>query len=166
MVPSSTAVSTFAWAAGASEPTSSRNSVPPSAASKRPTLAAFASVNAPALVPEELVLGERVRERGAVQVDEGLPRARAVAVQPAGEDAFPRAGLALDEHGRQSALEAALGCGDGVKLGAHPAQALPEENLVGVRPGLGPPVLGAPGGEPHAAAADEGERNLLGLERL
>src|SRR5262249_35823002 len=50
-----------------------------------------------ALVPEKLGLQELAREPRAVQVHEGLLGARAVPVDPAREEALPRARLPLDQ---------------------------------------------------------------------
>ena len=49
------------------------------------------------LVPEQLRLEELAGEPGAVHVDEGLVRARPVAVEPARQDALAAARLALDQ---------------------------------------------------------------------
>jgi hypothetical protein len=49
-------------------------------------------------VPEELRLEQRVGQRGAVLRDEGPAGARPVEVDRAGDQLFPRAALALDEH--------------------------------------------------------------------
>jgi hypothetical protein len=133
--------------------------VPPSAASKRPTLAPFASVNAPRSCPKS---SASARASGSA----AQFRLMTDFVQGLRQHLLARAGLALDDHGGQAALEAALRRDNGVELRAHAAQALAEEQLVGVRLGLGAAVLGAPRGEPDAPAADEGERYLLGLKRL
>ncbi len=52
------------------------------------------------LVTEELALEERLGERGAVERDERLLRARPELVDRARELALARAALARDEHGR------------------------------------------------------------------
>ena len=81
-------------------PTSSRNSVPPLASSKRPIFCAMAPVNAPLLVSEELALEQAGRDRGAVQLDERPRSAAAQVVNRARDELFAGAGFALDEHGR------------------------------------------------------------------
>ena len=50
------------------------------------------------LVAEQLALQQLARQAGAVDVDERLVGAAAAAVEPAGEDPLPAAGLALDQH--------------------------------------------------------------------
>src|SRR5581483_9875325 len=52
------------------------------------------------LVPEQLALDERRRERGAVALDERAVPPRAPAVQRAREDALAGPRLSGDEHGR------------------------------------------------------------------
>jgi hypothetical protein len=63
--------SSFACTVGASSPTSSRKSVPPSAALDLARHPAVGAGEAPALVAEELALDERLGERGAVDGHEG-----------------------------------------------------------------------------------------------
>ena len=99
-VRSSTALSSLPCSDSSMSPTSSRNRKPPSAASKRPILDSFASVNAPALVAEQLGLHQRRRQGGAIHLDEGLGRARAGRVNGAGHESLPGAGFAGDEHRR------------------------------------------------------------------
>ena len=120
----------------------------------------------PALVPEELRLGEGVGQRRAVQGDERFSLPGPLAMQPAGENALSRPGFALDEDGRQPVLEAALGRDNGVELRAHTPEALSEKHLVGGRAGLRGAMLGAASGDALAAAPGEGERQFLGFERL
>jgi hypothetical protein len=64
-------------ATGEISPISSRNRVPPSACSNRPSRRRTAPVNAPLLVPEQLALEQRLGERGAVELDERPAGARA-----------------------------------------------------------------------------------------
>jgi len=63
----------FAWTPGASSPTSSRKSVPPSASSSFPGFETTAPVNAPRSWPKELALEKVLAERRAVDRDEGRP---------------------------------------------------------------------------------------------
>ena len=68
--------SSFAWASSGSSPTSSRNSVPPSASSKRPRRCCVRAGEGALLVAEELALDQLARHRGAVDLDQ-RPLARA-----------------------------------------------------------------------------------------
>ena len=119
-----------------------------------------------AFVPEELGLGERLGQRRAVDRDERPGGARALPVQPAGEDALAGAGFALDEHRRQAALEAAFGRDDRLQLRAHGVEAPAEKDPVGLAGRLRGAVLLASRGGLGAAAAEKRQRQLLGLERL
>src|SRR4030095_6870071 len=53
----------------------------------------------PLAMAEQLALEERLDHRRAVDCDEGPVRADARAVNAAGDELLPGAGLALDEHG-------------------------------------------------------------------
>ena len=97
---SCSARSSLAWSDGEVSPISSRKSVPPSAASKRPGLSRSAPVKRAARVPEELALEQRVRERGAVHRDEGCAPARAALVDRAREHLLAASRLAREQHRR------------------------------------------------------------------
>ncbi len=81
-------------------PTSSRNSVPLLASSKRPTFCAMAPVNAPFLVAEQLAFQQSGGNRRAVQLDEGPLAPAAQIVDRAGDQLLARAGLAQDQNRR------------------------------------------------------------------
>ncbi len=80
-------------------PISSRNSVPPSASSKRPFLRCSAPVNAPLLVAEQLRLDQAVGQRGTAHFDERLVGARRVVVNRVRDHLLAGSRLAPDEHG-------------------------------------------------------------------
>ena len=80
-------------------PISSRNSVPPSASSKRPFLRCSAPVNAPRLVAEQLRLDQAVGQRRAAHLDERLVGARRVVVNGVRDQLLAGARLAADQHG-------------------------------------------------------------------
>ena len=83
-------------------PISSRNSVPPSASSKRPTLSRSAPGERPLDVAEQLALQQARRQGGAVDLDERLARPRAVLVDRLGQQLLAGAALAADQHGRRA----------------------------------------------------------------
>ena len=119
-------------------PISSRNSVPPSASSKRPGLAVLASVKAPRAWPNSSSSTRWARDRGAVDLDEravaprGCRRWRASATSSlpvplspristravGGRDAFDRLAQALDR--RRAAEDLRLG-GEARLQRRHPA---------------------------------------------
>ncbi len=80
-------------------PTSSRNSVPPSAASNLPSRRATAPVKAPLLVAEELALDQLAAERRAVHLHERLGAARAAVVERVGHQLLAGAAGAAHQHG-------------------------------------------------------------------
>ena len=89
-----------AWPAAASGTLaiSSRNSVPPSASSKRPTRSARASVNAPFTWPNSSLSNTPSDEPAHVDRDQRSRRARRGGVQPARHQLLAGAVLAGDEH--------------------------------------------------------------------
>ena len=86
-------------------PISSRNSVPPSASSKRPLRCASAPVNAPFSWPNSSELQHAFRQGGAVQLDERLVLARRCIVQGLSEQLLAGAGLATQQHGGVAARD-------------------------------------------------------------
>ena len=72
--------------------------MPPLACSISPARGAGRARERAARVAEQLVLEERVGERGAVERDERLLGARTARVQRARDELLPRAGLAGDQH--------------------------------------------------------------------
>ena len=87
----------LAWAPSGSSPTSSRKTVPPCAASSRPTRRLSRAGERALLVAEELALEQRGRERRAVDAHE-RPLAARQLVQRLGQHLLADAGLAEDEH--------------------------------------------------------------------
>ncbi len=79
-------------------PISSRKSVPPSAASKRPGARVDGPGERALLVAEELALEERLRQGGAGHLDEGPVPSRAVLVERLGEQLLAGAALAEEQH--------------------------------------------------------------------
>jgi hypothetical protein len=69
---------------------------------EEPRLGASSVGEGSALEAEELRLQEGFGNRGAVYVDEGALRARAVPVEDTGHQPLARSGFALQKHGRQS----------------------------------------------------------------
>ena len=80
-------------------PISSRNSVPPSACSKRPGAARGRAGEGALLVAEELGFDQVARDRRHVDGDERALAALAVIVQRAGHELLAGAGFAGDHHG-------------------------------------------------------------------
>ena len=98
--PASRKRSSFGCSASGSSPISSRNSVPLSATSTRPCLAAIALGERPLLVPEQLGLDQALREGGAVERDERGGAAPAVLPEGVRDQLLAGAALALDQHRR------------------------------------------------------------------
>ena len=71
----------------------------------------------PALVPEELALEEVLRDRGAVDLDEGLPATRAALVDGLGDQLFAGARFAENEHAAVAARDRAHHVEDGFHRG-------------------------------------------------
>ena len=113
---------------------------------------------------EEFGVGEGIGQRGAVDGDEGAIGARALLVEPAGEDGFAGAGFALDEDGRKVLTEAAIGLDDGFELCADGRERVTEEEFGGGWSGGA--VLVAAIGTTERAAASEGEREFFDGERF
>jgi hypothetical protein len=90
-------------------PISSRNSVPPSACSKRPFAPGLGAGEGAALVAEQFGLHQVARDRGHVQRDEGRAGARAVPMQRARDQLLAGAGLAVDQDGDVRARQPADG---------------------------------------------------------
>ena len=80
-------------------PTSSRNSVPPFASSKRPIFWAMAPGKRSLLVAEELAFQKARRNGGAVQLDEGARTTAAQVMDRARDQLFACARLSLDQNG-------------------------------------------------------------------
>jgi hypothetical protein len=74
-------------------PISSRNSVPPSAISKRPLRVVIAPVNEPFLVAEQLALEQLGGNRAAVHGDEGAMTARACCMNGPRSNLFTSTGF-------------------------------------------------------------------------
>ena len=89
----------FACSATLISAISSRKMVPSWASSKHPWRRSSAPVNAPLLVAEDLALEQRLRNRRAVDGDEGPPAPRRQLVERARDELLARAALARDEHG-------------------------------------------------------------------
>ena len=83
-----------------SSPISSRNSVPPSASSKRPFFERVRAGERALLVAEELRLDQILRQRRAVHLDERLLRARRVVVDRVRDQLLAGARLAAQQHRR------------------------------------------------------------------
>ena len=81
-------------------PISSRNSVPPSASSKRPFLPLFGAGERPFLVAEELGLDQALGKRGAADLDERLLGAQRVVVNRVRDELLAGARFAAHEHRR------------------------------------------------------------------
>ena len=88
-------------------PTSSRNSVPPSASSKRPGRRAHRAGEGALLVAEQLALEHAGRERRAVDAHERLVLARRVDVDGVRDQLLAGAGLAAQEHRRAASARPA-----------------------------------------------------------
>jgi len=150
--------SIFAWVSSGSSPTSSRNSVPPSACSNRPARRAIAPVNAPFSCPNNS-LSTSVPGRAAqfTATNKPLPPAAAL-VDRAGHQLLARAGFAAEQHrGR--------GGGDQVHLFQHRPRA-------GLRPMRsrrrppGPPPRAETGSGPAAALSTAAARPATGAAPL
>ena len=85
---------------GLISPTSSRKSTPPAACSSWPGLRLHRARERAALESEQLRLEERLRERSAVQGDEGTSAPRRGTVDEPRDDFFARARLAEQQHRR------------------------------------------------------------------
>ena len=130
-------------------PISSRNSVPPSACSKRPSRSVRASVNAPLTWPNSSSSRIARREAGAVQRDEPLLAPPAVVVDRAGDQLLAGAAFAHDQHGDVA--------GGDLPGGLHDAAASPA--LLPMIPSNPADVdRPAPGGPGSAAAAPPSRR--------
>jgi hypothetical protein len=88
-------------------PISSRNSVPPSACSKRPRRSASAPVNEPFSWPNSSDSSSSAVNRRGVQRDEGLVGARAVPVQRTGDEFLAGARFTGDQHRHAGARQPA-----------------------------------------------------------
>ena len=119
-----------------------------------------------ALVAEQFRLGETLRQRGAVNLDERPGGERPVVVQPAGDAGFAGAGFALEQHRRQVAAKP-LVCGDDlVELTAERAKRVAEKKPLAGGVGIVPVVLGQPGGLSAGPGAVQHERQHGGIDRL
>ena len=98
--PSCSARSSFGCSASGSSPISSRKSVPPSAASKRPGARAVGAGEGAALDAEELRLEQSLGDRRAVDRDERPRAARRELVQRARRELLAGAALAGEENRR------------------------------------------------------------------
>ena len=105
--------SSFGCSSSGMSPTSSRNSVPWWASSKRPTFCAMAPVKAPFSWPNSSLSSRPVGMAAQLSLTKVRPRRRAQVVQGAGDQLLARAGLAADEH-------RGVGGGDGLDLLQHP----------------------------------------------
>ena len=85
--------------------TSSRKSVPPLAAWKKPSRSSWAPVKAPFAVAEELAFHQVFRDRAAVHRHEGAGGAGAAAVDQAGAQFLAAAGFAGDVDRRLAARQ-------------------------------------------------------------
>ena len=92
--------SSFTCSGGGSSPISSRNRVPPCAASNQPGLAPGRAGERAALVAEQLALDQGLAEGAAVDGHERPVAPRAQVVQVARDELLAGAGLAGDEHRR------------------------------------------------------------------
>ena len=149
----------LAWIDGASSPTSSRNSVPRWASSKRPSLRCASAGERALLVAEELGLEQRLGQGGAVDGDERPLRARAPRVQRPGEELLAGAALAFEQHGdvgRGRPLHRLHGLPQRRRLAENPRRAathrqlLLEERVLAQQPVSGP----APGPRPATGGRD------------
>ena len=90
--------SSLTWNGSGVSSTSSRNTVPPSAAVELALVGAHRAGERPLGVAEQLGLDELVRDRGAVDRDEAARAARRPFVQQARRDLLAGAGLAGQQH--------------------------------------------------------------------
>ena len=90
--------SSLAWRRGSISPISSSSRVPPSACSNLPLRAAIGAAEGALLVAEQLAFQQALRQRRAVQRDEGAARAPAEGVDVARQHLLAGAALAGDEH--------------------------------------------------------------------
>ena len=95
--------SILACSASGRSPISSRNRVPPLAASILPTTWRTAPVKAPRSWPNSSLSSSALRDGGAVERDEGLLGARAQLVQGARQRLLAGAALAQQQHGHRDA---------------------------------------------------------------
>ena len=86
--------------AGEKSPISSRNSVPPSASSMRPTRLNSAPVNAPFSWPKSSLSSSPSLSAAQLTLTSGFCAAQAVVMDGLGDQFLARARLAADEHGR------------------------------------------------------------------
>ena len=103
--------SSLACTVGAISPISSRNSVPPCAASNWPMRRSCAPVKAPFSWPKSSLSSSVSRDRGAVDDDEALVAARAEIVDGARDQLLAGAALAGDQHRRARRRRRARWCG-------------------------------------------------------
>ena len=119
-----------------------------------------------ALVPEQLRLGEALRQRGAVDLDERPGGARAVVMQPAGDAGLAGAGFALEQHRREIAAKPLVRGDDLVELLAERLKRVAEKQAVAGGVGVVALVLGEAGGLAAGPGAVQYERQHGGVDRL
>ena len=107
--------SSFGWSSSGMSPTSSRNSVPPFASSKRPTRCAIAPVNAPRSCPKSSLSSSPVGMAAQLTLTKVRRASRAQVVDGARDQLLARARLAHDEDRR-------VRRGDGLDLLQHAPQ--------------------------------------------
>ena len=138
--------SSLTWKDGGSSLISSRNSVPPLAASKRADAPLAGAGEGPLLVAEQLGLDQRLRQRGAADAEVGLGAPRRVVVDRVGHHLLAGAALAVDQ-------DAGVGVGDDLDQLEDPLHLLALADDLGERVAAFELLL-----QPHVLLAQQADR--------
>ena len=109
-------------------------------------------------------LGETLRQRGAVDLDQRTGGARAVVVQPAGNAGFAGAGFALDQHRGKFCAEPFVRGDDLVELLTETGQRIAKKNLCAGCVGVAAFVLGEAGGLAAGLGTLQDHRQHIGVD--